>query len=55
MGKRPPTLSPADAVASIRSGERVYLGCGAGEPRRLVDALVGRAPTLRDVTIMHRP
>jgi len=53
MGKRPPTLSPADAVARIRSGERVYLGCGAGEPRRLVDALVGRAPTLRDVTIMQ--
>jgi acyl-CoA hydrolase len=49
----PPVVSAADAVAGIRSGERVYLGCAAAEPRQLVAALVARAEALRDVAVIQ--
>lgn len=41
------------AVKSIRSGNRVYIHPGAAEPEELVRALVGRAPELRDVEVLH--
>jgi 4-hydroxybutyrate CoA-transferase len=41
----------ADAVKLIRSGDGVYLHSNAGVPRTLVDAMVARAPELRDVKI----
>jgi acyl-CoA hydrolase len=46
-------VSPADAVASIKSGESVYLQGAAATPSVLLDALVARAPELRDCTIVH--
>lgn len=42
-----------EAVRVIASGQRVYLGGGAGVPQKLVEALVQRAPELRDVEIVH--
>ena len=41
------------ALATVRSGHRVYLGGGAGVPTTLVEGLVRRAPELRDVEIVH--
>ena len=43
----------AGAVEKVCSGNRVYLGGGAGVPQTLVDALVDRASELRDVEIVH--
>ena len=45
--------SPEEAVAGIRSGERVYLQCAAATPSVLLDALVARASDLRDVEVVH--
>jgi len=43
----------ATAVARVKSGDRIYLGSGAGVPQALVQALVARADELRDVEIVH--
>lgn len=42
-----------DALESIESGNRVYLGGGAGVPVQLSQELVNRAPELEDVEITH--
>lgn len=44
---------PAEAVAGIRSGQQVYVHCAAATPSVLLDALVARAPELRDVGMIH--
>lgn len=41
------------ALASILSGNRIYIGGGAGVPKVLTGALTRRAPSLRDVEITH--
>ena len=46
-------VSPAEAVAGIASGDQVYLHCAAATPSVLLDALVARAPELRDVGVIH--
>ena len=46
-------VTPAEAVAGIRSGDQVYLHCAAGTPSVLLDALVARAPELHDVGVVH--
>ena len=46
-------VSAQDAVQAIQSNQRVYLGGGAGVPQRLLEALVARAPELRNVEILH--
>ena len=46
-------VSAAEAVAGIRSGEQVYVHCAAAAPSVLLDALVARAPELRDVGMVH--
>ena len=46
-------VSAAEAVASVRSGDQVYVHCAAAAPSVLLDALVARAPELRDVGIVH--
>ena len=46
-------VSPAEAVASIKSNQRLYLHGGAATPQLLVNALVDRAGELRDVEIVH--
>jgi 4-hydroxybutyrate CoA-transferase len=40
-------------VASIKSGEQVYVHCAAAAPSVLLDALVARAPELSDVGMVH--
>lgn len=46
-------VSPAEAVAGIRSGQQIYLQCAAATPSVLLDALVARAPELEDVVVIH--
>lgn len=50
---RSKVVSADEAVKIIRSGQRVYVGGGAGAPRTLLEALVRRAPELRDVEMAH--
>jgi acyl-CoA hydrolase len=49
----PPVVSPAEAVAGIRSGQQVYLQGAAATPSVLLDALVARAQELEDVRMVH--
>ena len=46
-------VSPAEAVAGIRSGNQIWVQGGAATPSVLLDALVARAPELRDVRMVH--
>lgn len=47
-------ITDADSALSvIESGNRIYLGGGAGVPIHLIDHLTDRANTLRDVEITH--
>ena len=46
-------VSAAEAVAGIRSRHQVYVHCAAAAPSALLDALVARAPELRDVGMIH--
>jgi len=46
-------VTPEEAVAGIRSGDHVYIQCAAATPQVLLDALVARAPELRDVSMIH--
>ena len=41
------------AVAHIRSGQRVFVGTGCGEPTQLVQALCNRSSELTDIEILH--
>lgn len=43
----------AEAVASIQSGQRVFIHGGVATPLGLVDALVARAGELRGVELIH--
>jgi 4-hydroxybutyrate CoA-transferase len=45
--------SASEAVGVVKSGDRVLLHSEACVPQVLVDALVARAPELRDVEIVH--
>ena len=46
-------VSAAEAVAGIRSGQQLFVHGGAATPSVLLDALVARAPEMRDVGIIH--
>ncbi len=46
-------MTAAQALEAVRSGDRVWIQSGCGTPSVLVDALVARAPHLRDVEIIH--
>ena len=46
-------VSPAEAVAGIRSRDQVYVQCASAVPEVLLEALVGRAPDLSDVGMIH--
>jgi 4-hydroxybutyrate CoA-transferase len=46
-------VSAAEAVAGIRSGDQIYIHCAAATPEVILDALVRRAPELRDVSVVH--
>src|SRR5215213_1966645 len=47
------SVSPATAVESVKSGDRVFVHGVAAAPHVLIDALVARAADLRDVEIVH--
>jgi 4-hydroxybutyrate CoA-transferase len=47
------TVTPAEAVASIRSRDQIYVHCAAAAPSVLLDALVSRAAELDDVGVIH--
>jgi len=49
----PRKMSAADALGLVHCGHRVYIGGGCGVPITLLNALVERAPQLRDVEILH--
>ncbi len=46
-------VSPEEAVAGIKSGDQIYVQMASAAPTHLLDALVARAPELRDVTLTH--
>jgi acyl-CoA hydrolase len=46
-------VSADEAVAHVRSGQRVYIHNGCAEPNELVRALTRRGPSLRDVELIH--
>ena len=46
-------MSAAQALEAVTSGARVWIQSGCGTPSVLVDALVARAPELRNVEIIH--
>jgi len=46
------TLSAKDAVAKIKSGDRVFLHTAAATPQRLIEAMVERACELKNVEIV---
>jgi 4-hydroxybutyrate CoA-transferase len=52
-GTKPNTLSAADAVKVIKSGDRVFIHGIAAAPARLIGAMTDRAGELRDVEIVH--
>ena len=46
-------LTADDALAVLKSGQRVYIHNGCSEPVDLVRALTRRGPELRDVEVLH--
>ncbi|MFN7948143.1 MAG: acetyl-CoA hydrolase/transferase C-terminal domain-containing protein [Blastocatellia bacterium] len=46
-------VSAAEAVAVIKSGDRVFIHSVAAAPQQLIGAMTARAPELRDVEIVH--
>ncbi len=46
-------LTPAEALSVVQSGMRVYIQPGCAEPETLVEALLKRAPFVRDVEVVH--
>lgn len=46
-------VTPSDAVASIVSGQRVFVHSVAAAPQQLIAALVARASELRGVELVH--
>ena len=46
-------VTPQEALRCVGSGMRVYIHPGCAEPEVLVEALIERAPFVRDVEIVH--
>jgi 4-hydroxybutyrate CoA-transferase len=46
-------VSPEEAVAVIKSGDRVFVHSVAASPQRLINAMTVRAPELRGVEVIH--
>ena len=47
------TVSAKEAVSKIRSGQRVFVGSGCGEPQELVRALTARADSFSGLEILR--
>jgi 4-hydroxybutyrate CoA-transferase len=52
-GYRRKVMGPQEAVQCIQSGMRVYIHPGCAEPEVLVEALIARAPFVKNVEIVH--
>lgn len=52
-GSRSAYVSADEALKVVTSGDRVFVHGVAAAPRVLIEALVGRAPELEDVEIVH--
>jgi acyl-CoA hydrolase len=52
-GHAPSFVSAREALAHVRSGQRIFVQGAAATPSALLDALVERAPSLRDVEVVH--
>ncbi len=52
-GYRSKCMSAAQALKAVSSGDRVWIQSGCGTPSVLVDALVARAPHVRNVEVVH--
>jgi acyl-CoA hydrolase len=46
-------VTAAEAVAIIKSGDRVFIHTAAAAPQQLIKAMTARAPELRSVEIVH--
>jgi acyl-CoA hydrolase/GNAT superfamily N-acetyltransferase len=46
-------MPPAEALAHLRSGMRVFIGSGCAAPQLLIEVLVARADEVYDVEILH--
>jgi 4-hydroxybutyrate CoA-transferase len=46
-------MSAGEALESVVSGSRVWIQSGCGTPSELVEAMVQRAPVVRDVEVVH--
>ena len=46
-------MTPEQALLAVASGARVWIQSGCGTPSTLVQALVARAPHVRDVEVVH--
>ena len=46
-------MSAAQALAAVRSGDRVWIQSGCGTPSTLVQALVAKSEEVLDVEIVH--
>jgi 4-hydroxybutyrate CoA-transferase len=46
-------MTAAEALQCVQSGLRVYIQPGCAEPETLVEALIKRAPFVRDVEVVH--
>jgi 4-hydroxybutyrate CoA-transferase len=46
-------MTPGEAVRCVESNMRVYIHPGCAEPEALVQALMARAPFLKDVEVVH--
>ena len=46
-------MAARDALRCVQSGMRVYIHPGCAEPEVMVEALIERAPAVRDVEIVH--
>lgn len=51
--KIPNVMTAQEAVKLIKSGDRVLIQGGAATPQALVKAMVGRAPELKGVEVVH--
>lgn len=47
------TIDAGEAMARVKSGDRLFVHGGSATPSVLLDALVRRAPELRDVRLFH--
>ena len=44
---------PAEAIAHVRPGQRVFVGTGCAQPKTLVDVLASRSRDLADTEVVH--